>query len=163
MKTVPKQWDTQFEGKVIEKQEPFPITLSCTCTCVVNIMYCMFIRTFLYFVSIEFCFSFKNIIFSLFLYQKMEKLRSLVIHYCATLYFSLHFLISLLDSDVLWDGEDCDGVEGPCCTNPNLPWFYRKLDEQTTDDLELRLCNTKRGFSSISGNTPIDIVELFIH
>ena len=54
MKTVPKQWDTQFEGKVIEKQETFPITLSCTCTCVVNIMYCMFIMTFLYFVSIEF-------------------------------------------------------------------------------------------------------------
>ena len=36
MKTVHKQWDTQFEGKVIEKQETFPITLSCTCTCVVN-------------------------------------------------------------------------------------------------------------------------------
>ena len=68
----------------------------------------------------------------------------------------------LYDSDVLWDGEDCDGVEGPCCTNPNLPWFYRELDEQTTDDLELRLCNTKRGFFVISGNTPIDIVELFI-
>ena len=30
MKTVPKQWDTQFEGKVIEKPETFPITLSCT-------------------------------------------------------------------------------------------------------------------------------------
>ena len=63
MKTVPKQWDTQFEKKVIEKRETFPITLSCTCTCVVNILYCMFIRTFLYFVSIEFSFSFKNVIF----------------------------------------------------------------------------------------------------
>ena len=91
MKTVPKQWDTQFEGKVIEKQETFPITLSCTCTCVVNIMYCMFIRTFLYFVSIEFCFRFKNIIFGLFLYQKMEKLIYLVIHYFATLHVHVFF------------------------------------------------------------------------
>ena len=91
MKTVPKQWDTQFEGKVIEKQETFPITLSCTCTCVVNIMYCMFIRTFLYFVSIEFCFSFKNIIFCLFLYPKMEEMRFLVIHYCATLHVHVFF------------------------------------------------------------------------
>ena len=102
MKTVPKQWDTQFEGKVIEKQETFPFTLSCTRTCVVNIlMYCMFIRTFLYFVLIDFCFINKNIIFSLFLYQKMEKIMYysfiIVLHYMF-MYFSLHFLISLLVS-----------------------------------------------------------------
>uniref|UniRef100_A0A1X7UJ42 Fibrinogen C-terminal domain-containing protein n=1 Tax=Amphimedon queenslandica TaxID=400682 RepID=A0A1X7UJ42_AMPQE len=62
-------------------------------------------------------------------------------------------------SDALWDGKDCDGVEGPCCTNPKLPWFYRKLDEETTDDIELRICNSKK---YIYDNSPIDIVEIFI-
>ena len=41
--------------------------------------------------------------------------------------------------DILWDGEQCDGVEAPCCTSPYIPYFYKYLDVSTTDDIELRI------------------------
>ena len=28
-------------------------------------------------------------------------------------------------NDILWDGEQCDGFEVPCCTQSNLPWFIK--------------------------------------
>ena len=42
-------------------------------------------------------------------------------------------------SDVLWDGAGCS-ANSTCCSNPNLPWFYRQLNETTQDDIEVRLC-----------------------
>ena len=31
-------------------------------------------------------------------------------------------------NDVMWDGQQCTGSEGPCCSdNPNLPWFNTTL------------------------------------
>ena len=44
-------------------------------------------------------------------------------------------------NDPLWDGQQCDGVEAPCCTHPNMPWFIKTLGETTTEDIQLRLCN----------------------
>ena len=44
-------------------------------------------------------------------------------------------------NDPLWDGQQCDGVEAPCCTHPNMPWFTKTLGETTTEDIQLRLCN----------------------
>ena len=43
-------------------------------------------------------------------------------------------------NDPLWDGQQCDGVEAPCCTHPNMPWFIKTLGETTTEDIQLRLC-----------------------
>ena len=43
-------------------------------------------------------------------------------------------------NDPLWDGQQCDGVEAPCCTHPNMPWFTKTLGETTTEDIQLRLC-----------------------
>ena len=38
-------------------------------------------------------------------------------------------------NDPLWDGEQCDGNEGPSCTNSKMPWFIKKtFNETTTDD-----------------------------
>ena len=65
----------------------------------------------------------------------------------------------LYPNDPLWDGKQCDGHEVPCCTNPKLPWFYRKLNIQTKDDIELRVCSN---FGAERDHTPIDIIELFI-
>ena len=42
-------------------------------------------------------------------------------------------------SDVLWDGAGCPNDDG-CCSNPNLPWFYRQLNVTTQDDIEVRIC-----------------------
>ena len=42
-------------------------------------------------------------------------------------------------SDILWDGAGCS-ASNSCCSDPNLPWFYRQLDHTTKDDIEARLC-----------------------
>ena len=46
-------------------------------------------------------------------------------------------------SDPLWDGKQCDGLEVDCCSQPNMPWFMKTLDQPATDDIELRICNAK--------------------
>ena len=67
---------------------------------------------------------------------------------------------ALYANDPLWDGKNCDGREASCCTNSNMPWFYRALDDITQDDIELRVC----GNGSVSGDedVPLDIIELYV-
>ena len=43
--------------------------------------------------------------------------------------------------DPLWNGAGCDS-SSTCCEFNTPPWFCKALTESTTDDLELRLCNT---------------------
>ena len=43
-------------------------------------------------------------------------------------------------NDTLWDGQQCVGVEAPCCTHPNMPWFSKTINKTTTEDIQLRLC-----------------------
>ena len=45
---------------------------------------------------------------------------------------------ALHSNDPLWDGRDCNGLEGTCCDPPNLPWFCKELPQPTTDYLEVR-------------------------
>ena len=59
-------------------------------------------------------------------------------------------------SDILWDGQQCNGLESPCCTAPNMPWFTTTLNDTTTSDIEVRLC------SSDYGATPVDIIQLYV-
>uniref|UniRef100_A0A1X7VAG6 Uncharacterized protein n=1 Tax=Amphimedon queenslandica TaxID=400682 RepID=A0A1X7VAG6_AMPQE len=66
----------------------------------------------------------------------------------------------LYAADPLWDGQQCDGPEITCCpANSKMPWFYRSLDTQTTDDIELRLCSS---LPHSLEDTPVDIIELYI-
>ena len=58
--------------------------------------------------------------------------------------------------DILWDGQQCNGNESPCCTAPNMPWFNTTLNDATTSDIEVR-ASTYHG-----GVAPFDIVELYI-
>ena len=45
---------------------------------------------------------------------------------------------TLLSSDPLWDGEDC---EGTCCSNGKTPpWFSVKLPRPTNEAVEARIC-----------------------
>ena len=66
----------------------------------------------------------------------------------------------LYANDTLWDGQQCNGKEGPCCpANSTMPWFYRSLDTHTNDDIELRVCtNRVPGYEEV----PLDIIELYI-
>ena len=63
-------------------------------------------------------------------------------------------------NDPLWDGQQCNGNEGPCCTNPKMPWFIKALNETTTEDIELRMCGSENPFNN--EDTPLDIIELYI-
>ena len=38
----------------------------------------------------------------------------------------------------LWDSKGCG--DQTCCTQPNLPWFFRQLPLVDTDDVEAKIC-----------------------
>ena len=65
----------------------------------------------------------------------------------------------LYADDPLWDGQNCNGPESTCCTNPNMPWFLKTLNESTTDDIELRVCNSQ---GLPDEDTPLDIIEIYV-
>ena len=65
----------------------------------------------------------------------------------------------LYANDPLWDGKNCNGLENTCCTNPKMPWFFKSLNDTTSDDLELRVCSD---FGSFDEGSPLDIIELYI-
>ncbi len=61
--------------------------------------------------------------------------------------------------DPLWDGQQCGGQEGPCCANPDLPWFCKELPTPTTDPLEVRICTNQGRYDE---STPFELVELYV-
>ena len=63
-------------------------------------------------------------------------------------------------NDILWDGQQCGGLEGPCCTNSKMPWFIKTLNENTTEDIELRVMADE---STSNEDIQLDIIELYIH
>ena len=82
-------------------------------------------------------------------------------HYCESgLYSTVSNSEVLFSNDILWDGQHCNGNEGPCCTNPKMPWFIKTLNEATTEDIELRMCGNES--PSNNEDTPLDIIELYI-
>ena len=66
----------------------------------------------------------------------------------------------LYANDPLWDGQQCGGLEGPCCTNFKMPWFIKTLNETTTEDIELRVMADE---GTNNEDIPLDIIELYIH
>ena len=64
----------------------------------------------------------------------------------------------LYGEDPLWDGRGC-GTTSTCCTFNNPPWFYKSLNNSSSDDLEMRVCRD----SDVSNeDTVIEIVELYV-
>lgn len=62
-------------------------------------------------------------------------------------------------TDPLWDGEQCYNRETPCCQVADLPWFTRTLDEDTTDDIELRVCGNE---GTNNEDSPVLLYEIYI-
>ena len=61
--------------------------------------------------------------------------------------------------DPLWDGQGC-GKTSNCCNFHRPLWFCKEHPEPTRDDLKVRICgNTYTSF----GDTPVELVELYIH
>ena len=79
-------------------------------------------------------------------------------YYCESGTYSSWSYI-LYPFDPLWDGQNCKGPESTCCTNPNMPWFLKTLNETTTDNIELRVCGNE-GLSN--EDTPLDIIEIYV-
>ena len=81
-------------------------------------------------------------------------------YYCeSALQVNTNIVYTLLPNDILWDGHQCGGLEGPCCNIPNMPWFIKTLNETTTKDIELRMCGSE---DSVNEDTPLNIIELYI-
>ncbi len=64
-------------------------------------------------------------------------------------------------NNALWDGKDCH-PGSKCCDNERLPWFWRTLPQETSDDVEVRWCTSNvngTGFDKVS----TELLEVFVH
>ena len=68
--------------------------------------------------------------------------------------------LNFFPNDPLWDGQRCDGLEAPCCTHPNMPWFFKTLSETTTEDIQLRLCINE---GKSDEETLLEVIELYVN
>ena len=62
-------------------------------------------------------------------------------------------------SDALWDGYGCHHANNNCCTNPDMPWFFRQFSQSTQGDLEARICHR---IPFLNGYTVVESIELYI-
>ena len=56
----------------------------------------------------------------------------------------------------LWTGEGCAPPE--CCSHNGMPWFCKTLSVPTTNYIEIRSCH-----NNLDEDTPLDLIELYIH
>lgn len=66
---------------------------------------------------------------------------------------------AILYADPLWNGKGCRGIEGGCCSVPDIPWFQKVLDTPTTEDLELRICGDQ---GTGNEDNPVGLYEIYI-
>ena len=64
----------------------------------------------------------------------------------------------LYSANSLWDGVGC-GRKSSCCSFNSPPWFYKDLSEDTTDDIEMRVC---RDEDSSNEDIAIEMVEIYV-
>ena len=63
-------------------------------------------------------------------------------------------------SDVLWDGNNCIGSQNNCCTNPDLPWFFRQFVRNIHgENLEVRICHLE---NSANEDVLVQKLELYV-
>ena len=60
--------------------------------------------------------------------------------------------------DPLWDSQGC--ASGSTCCDRGGPWFTTTLNQEVSDDIEVRMCS---GLASSLGNFGMDQLELFIY
>ena len=62
----------------------------------------------------------------------------------------------------LWDGQGCAG-SSTCCEYNNPPWFYKQLDQPTTEDIEIRIMANVVDYRSLEDeDTPVQLIEIFV-
>ena len=60
--------------------------------------------------------------------------------------------------DLLWDGDEC-GSGNNCCNQTGMPWFYRILPQEVSDDIEVRLCANE---DIDNEEIYVDLVEIYV-
>ena len=60
--------------------------------------------------------------------------------------------------DPLWDGEGC-GEGNSCCNQTGMPWFYRVLPQEVSDDMEVRVC-ANEGLDN--EGVYVDLLEIYV-
>ena len=58
----------------------------------------------------------------------------------------------------LWDGEGC-GSGNTCCELNNPPWFCTTLPQDTTDNLEMRICLDQ---VEADENVLVNFIEIYV-
>ena len=80
-------------------------------------------------------------------------------YYCESGNTGTYIATEYHTSDMLWDGYGCYHYNNNCCTNPDMPWFFRQFLQPMHDYLEARICN-RDSFSS--EDTLVESIELYI-
>ena len=60
-------------------------------------------------------------------------------YYCESGTVSTTLSESYYTADPVWDGRECSS-ENSCCSEPNLPWFYRQIPLTVNKGIEARIC-----------------------
>jgi len=60
-------------------------------------------------------------------------------------------------SDPVWDGKGCYS-KNSCCSEPNLPWFYRQIPLTSDKNLEARICRDQ-----VSGDEDVLVKEIKLY
>ena len=63
-------------------------------------------------------------------------------YYCESGSLNGPSVSTYVTDDPVWDGEDCSS-ENSCCSEPNLPWFYRQIPLTSDKNLEARICRNE--------------------
>jgi len=81
-------------------------------------------------------------------------------YYCESGVIGSYSCSEYYSSDVLWDGKKCHGSNNNCCTNTDLPWFFRQFARPVEgSDLEVRNCHSENGSNE---DIVLERLELYI-
>ena len=62
-------------------------------------------------------------------------------------------------NDPLWDGHQCGNIETACCQRTGIPWFNKKINYSTTDNIEMRIC---LGHGTSDEDCPVAQYEIYV-
>ncbi len=68
------------------------------------------------------------------------------------------YQFQLYADDPLWDGQGC-GPTSSCCQFNSPPWFCKELPQQTSDNIEVRVC---RDFHRSDEDILVELIELYV-
>jgi len=61
-------------------------------------------------------------------------------YYCESASYDNPSTATYFTSNPVWDGKGCPSLNS-CCSEPNLPWFYRQIPLTSDKNIEARICH----------------------